>query len=97
MAEKITEKNIGDAEKDTLQVANTTLTALESALAAWEEAKVKPEDLREKFERYSAFRDALADWITRMLKSRDNGDGFSARQARLAEFVSICRRYTEAG
>ncbi len=93
MADPITEKNIGEAEKETIRVANSTLSALESALAAWEEAKVKPEELKEKFSRYALLRDALAEWMTRMLRAQD--DGLQARQKRLAEFASICRRYSE--
>ncbi len=91
MEDRINESNIADAEKETIHVASATLSALESALAAWEEAKVKPEELRLKFERYAAFRDALAGWLRMMLKAQ--GGGLRARQERLLEFSAICRRY----
>ena len=92
--ERISESNIDDAEKQTIHIASSTITALESALAAWEEAKAKPDDLKEKFERYSEFRDSLAEWLKKMLKANGSGD-FKARQARLWEFSSICRKYKE--
>ncbi len=97
MTDFIDENNIAEAEEETIGVANRTISALESALAAWEEAKTKPDELRPKFERYSSFRDSLADWLTRMLRARDSVEDLRARQARLLEFASICRRYKEGG
>jgi hypothetical protein len=93
MVEKITEKNIDRTEKETIQIASSTLSALESALAAWEAAKEKPEDFEEKFRKYEWLRERLADWMTRMLKARDNGDDLKARQKRLSEFVAILKEY----
>jgi hypothetical protein len=93
MAERIDESNIDEAERETIQVANSTLTALESALAAWEASKTKPDSLKEKFDDYARLRDELAGWMTKALRARSEGDSFESRQKRLAEFSSICKRY----
>ena len=45
----ITERNIGKVEKETMKIASGTLSALESALAAWDASKEKPEELAQKF------------------------------------------------
>ncbi|HSB47173.1 MAG TPA: hypothetical protein VLD37_04100 [Candidatus Bilamarchaeum sp.] len=95
MAEKIGETSITEQERETIRIASSTLSALESALASWELSKDKPEELKEKFARYLKFRDALAAWLTLMLRSRDNGDPFEMRKTRLEMFVKLCREYRE--
>lgn len=88
---KITEKNIGQVEKDTIEIASSTISALESALASWEATEKKPKELVAKFKRYAWFRDALAEWMTNTLRSTD--DDFQSRLKKLAEYAAICRQY----
>lgn len=92
---KIDDSNIAEEERETIRIASSTISALESALAAWEAAKDKPEEFAEKFGRYAKFRDSLAEWLTLMLRAKDNGDGLKARQGRLRDFIRICRDYEE--
>lgn len=90
-AERIDEANISLAEKETLSVASSTITALESALASWEASKDKPEGMAEKFRAYAWLRDELAGWTSRMLHS--GRSSLRERQKMLSEFAAICRRY----
>ncbi len=88
---RITEADISQAEKETLSVASSTITALESALASWEASKDKPEGMADKFRSYAWFRDELAAWMKGMLHS---GKGsLRERQKKLSEFAAICRKY----
>lgn len=92
-ATKITEKNIEFIEKDTMQKVNRALSALETAIAKWDGAKDKPEDLVPKFKKYKRYHDALAQWEKKMLKNPGRGLDFYARVERLGEFANICYAY----
>ncbi len=92
-ATKITENNIELVEKDTMQKVNRALSALETAIAKWDSAKDKPEDLVPKFKKYKRYHDALAQWEKKMLKNPGRGMDFYARVERLGEFASICYAY----
>ncbi|MEW6722053.1 MAG: hypothetical protein AB1324_02235 [Candidatus Micrarchaeota archaeon] len=93
MAERITEENIGEAEKETIRIASGTLSALESALASWEALKEKPWELEEKFKKYEWLRCALEEWMKKMLQAQGDSGSLEARQKRLSEFAKICRQY----
>lgn len=94
---KITEKNIGEAENETLLIASSTLSALESAVASWDAAREKPEELAEKFRKYRSLREKLAKWMTKMLREKGKRSPFIKRQERLLEFVRICKDYRRDG
>lgn len=90
--DQITEENIAEAEKETLENASKAISLLENALAKWEASKDKPEDLMKDFARYRAFRDELAQWMTKALKSRESLP-FEKRAEHLRKFVEICYKY----
>lgn len=91
--EPVNEKNIGLVEKETLEHANKALSALEIAIASWESAEPKPEELSEKFTRYRRLHGALSEWEKKMLMARRKKEEFDARIARLQDFVRICKYY----
>ena len=91
--EDISEDNIDLIENQAIDKVNRTITVLEGALATWEAAKEKPMDLKERFMRYRQFRDALAMWETKALRSRGKKEDLNSRVQRLREFVDICYAY----
>jgi hypothetical protein len=91
--EDISETNIDGIEKEAIEKVNRTITILEGALATWDAAREKPMDLRDRFSRYKQFRDALATWETKALRSRGKREDFEARVQRLREFVDLCYAY----
>ena len=90
---EVSEASIDGVETEAIDKVNRTITVLEGALATWDAAKEKPMDLKDKFSRYKQFRDALATWETKALRSRGKSDDFDTRVQRLREFVDICYAY----
>ncbi len=91
--ERVTENNIERTERDILVRVNRSISSLESALAGWDAAKEKPDDLREEYERSRLLHDAIVDWETKMLRSMGERMGFFERVERLREFIRIVERY----
>jgi hypothetical protein len=91
--EDISETNIDDIEKEAIEKVNRTITVLEGALATWDAAKDKPVDLKDRFSKYKQFRDVLAVWESKVLKSRGKREDFNSRVQRLREFVDLCYAY----
>ena len=94
-AERITEKNIDDFEKQTIEVTSRAIFVLEDALSKWEALKEKPADLVPEYEKYKGFHDKLVEWAEKILRSRAKGDelDFYARVDRLLEYSRICKEY----
>lgn len=90
---RITEDNIGQAEKETISKVSRAISALEKALAEWDASDERPENLDEDFGRYKAFYEALAKWETKMLRTAGQELDFFTRVDRLREFVEICHAY----
>ncbi len=88
----ISQENIGEVEKEALAMANKAISLLEQAIAAWDNAKDKPPELKETIQRYRRFHEALSDWEKRMLQSMGKAD-FNARVRMLEEFVRISKSY----
>jgi hypothetical protein len=88
----ITEKNIEEVESQTIEKVNRTITVLEGSLATWDAAKEKPDDLADRFRKYKNMRDQLAEWETKILRSRMKNEALTLdrRLARLKEFIDIC-------
>ncbi len=80
-------------EKETMKKVNRTITTLEAAIATWETAKEKPEDLKDRFTNYKRLHDALMKWERDVLKAMEREDKFDVRVRRLQEFVDICYAY----
>lgn len=89
---KINESNIDEVESQTIEKVNRTITVLEGSLATWDAAKDKPSDMAERFAKYKNLRDQLAEWETKVLRSRVKKEtlSFDKRLARLREFIEIC-------
>jgi len=93
-AEPVSERNIEEVEKETIERANRALSALEVAMAKWDSTQKKPDYLAEKFERYKKLHDVLSDWETQMLRAMGKKENLARRLIRLQEFVRICQYYT---
>jgi hypothetical protein len=91
--EAITESNIEEVERVTLEKVNKALSALESALAAWNASPDKPADLEPKYSRYMRLHDSLVRWETNLLRSSGREMDFYSRLDRLREFSHICEAY----
>jgi hypothetical protein len=87
---QVDERNIDQVEKETIDKVNKTLSALETAIASWDAAKEKPEDLRPKFQRYRRLHDVLSEWEAKVLRDRTKDTDYDTRIHRLHEFVDIC-------
>jgi hypothetical protein len=92
---ELSEENIGQVEKDTLQKVNKVITVLESAIAAWDASGEKREDLKPRFAAYKRLRDALAEWEAKALKAAGKKESFDEKARRLREFAEICFMYGE--
>jgi hypothetical protein len=95
--EPINESNIGQFEKEAIEKANKAISAIESALAAWDATKEKPEELKVKAERYRHFAEALSGWERKMLLASGKKRTFAERVEMLEEFVDLCNAYDEGG
>lgn len=91
---ELTKENIDLVEKETIDKVNKTISALEAALATWNAAKEKPDDLKDKFAGYEKLHDALVGWESKALKSLGKKESFGDRVERLREFVDICCAYS---
>ena len=91
----ITRDNVGQAEKLAMESAAITISALDEALACWEAAKEKPEDLKGKAIRYKYLLESLNNWTKDMLKSQKKSPDFDKRIKLLERFVDICNAYRE--
>jgi hypothetical protein len=80
-------------EKLTLEKANKCISAIENAIAVWELAKDKPEDMESQISRMKNFYEALTSWEKKMLKSMGKKGKIKNRVDRLKEFISICYAY----
>jgi len=88
----LSEQDILDLEKTTMEKVNRTVSALEVAMAAWEGSTEKPDDLKEKIPRYKAIHQALSGWQAKAVRAFGTED----REARIRliwEFVDICHAY----
>lgn len=84
--------NIEQVEQETMQRVNKTISALEMAIASWDAAKEKPEDLKPKFMRYGQLHEVLSRWQTKALRSLGKAD-YDERVQLLWEFVDLCKTY----
>jgi hypothetical protein len=82
-------------EEETEHKVSQTMSAIESAVAAWEAAGKKPPSLRTKILRLQRFYDALIKWEKKsLLKKKEKN--LDVRIKRLKEFVEICARYEKS-
>lgn len=93
-ARKLPSADLEKVEADSIHYVNMTISALESAMAAWEAAKAKPEDLRAKYVRYRLIHEILSRWQTKALRGMKAAT-YSERTALLWELVDICDTYLQ--
>jgi hypothetical protein len=92
----MSESEIADLEKETMERVSSTISALEGAMATWEASSEKPEELKEKFARYRMIHGILSNWQLRALKSYAKSD-VEERVKLLWEFVDICKANIPGG
>lgn len=80
-------------EKETIERANRTITAIEQFLAKWDASNIKPEIMLPQVEKVKKFHNELAKWEKRAVKAQKKSTD-KARLKRLHEFVVICRNYS---
>ncbi|MEW6721922.1 MAG: hypothetical protein AB1324_01530 [Candidatus Micrarchaeota archaeon] len=90
----ITEANIGAIEKENLEFANRLISALEGAIAAYENASEKPPELRGKYESFKRLHEEVSAWLRDMLHGMNAGMTFEERMRMLERFVKIGLRQT---
>ncbi|MBU0532601.1 hypothetical protein KKB44_03845 [Candidatus Micrarchaeota archaeon] len=90
----VNKKNIDQIERETIQRVNKTLSALEVAIASWDAATDKPEDMKPKFMKYKWFHEALTEWERKALQSLSRKEEYESRLQRLQEFARICHAYS---
>ena len=73
---KVNKQNIDQLEQEALHRVNRTLSSLEIAIADWDAAETKPEDLKPKFMKYKWLHNALTEWERRMLRSLGKKEDF---------------------
>lgn len=84
--------NMEQVEKETMEKVNRTISALETAMAAWDAAREKPEELKPKFTRYNQLHEVLSRWQTKALRSLGKAE-YGERVQLLWEFVDLCKTY----
>ena len=84
----ISDKELSGLEKTAMEKANRTISAIESAIAAFEGLDTKPEDLGHRIQKLRYYQEELSAWYAAMLKSR--GDSAEGRVARLRKLYEIC-------
>ncbi len=89
---KISESDLRKIEDETIEKVNRTVSALESAIASWNAAGMKPDELKGRFSRYRLVHEVLTRWQSKAMKSRGKSD-MDERVGVLWEFVDICRTY----
>lgn len=90
----INERNIGSIEEEAIQMVNRTITALEEAIASWDNSPDKPAELKERYKSYLMMRDELTKWARRFLLSRNEERAFKARLELIRELCDICQVFT---
>jgi len=90
---KISNSNLQNLEKQTLEKANKAISAIENAIAVWDAAKKKPKDLKLRINRLKYFHQALSNWEKRTLRDIANQRDLVERVQRLREFSDICYAY----
>ncbi len=88
----LSESEVVQMEKETMERVSKTISALESAMASWEMSPEKPEELKGKFAKYKIVHEALSAWQTKALRSYGKSD-VGERVRLLWEFVDLCRSY----
>ena len=88
----LNDKDIEEMEKATMEKVNRVISALEVAIAEYEGAPAKPEELSSKMAHYRSVHDALADWQKKALQTLGVSDR-AARVKLLWEFVDLCQAY----
>ncbi len=89
---ELTDADIVESEKATMENVSRTISALEVAMAEWDALTKKPDDLAAKMEHYKKVHEALADWQIRAARSFES-DSREARVRLLWEFVDLCHAY----
>jgi hypothetical protein len=90
---EFTSADVDDIERETLQKANSAISAIENAIAVFDASEEKPQDLRIRIDRLRYFHDALSDWEKKMLKAIAKGARVHDRVEMLREFSDICYAY----
>jgi hypothetical protein len=88
---KLSPDTIDQFEKETIALVIKSLPEIEKNLASWDGLRHKPENLRDKFEKYRLLQEALSEWARKTLTSSGRGENFTDRVDRLWEFVFLCR------
>ena len=89
----LAEFDVENAETETIQRVNKTLSAIEKAVSVWDSSKEKPLSLKPRIEHLKRFHAELSKWEKRMLLSISKREGRSKRIALLREFTDICHTY----
>ena len=89
------EEEIIALEEETEQKVSQTMSAIESAVEAWNAAGKRPPSLRPKIVMLQRFYDDLIEWEKESLQKKGEGD-LEARIVRLRAFVEICAKYEKS-
>lgn len=89
--QKVSESDIKQMEKLTVQRVNNTLKVIENALETWDASQSKPQDLFPRVVKLKEFHNALTEWNRKMQQTREAD--VDTKVGVLREFVDICYRY----
>ena len=82
-------------EEETEQKVSRTMSAIESALEAWNAAGKKPPEARRRIIWLREFYEDLVKWEKKSL-TRNKSEGIDSKLNRLNEFVQVCSRYEQS-
>jgi hypothetical protein len=80
-------------EKLAIDKANKAITAIESAIAAWDASPSKPDELKPRMVRLKYFYDSITAWEKKALVTMGKEEEIGERVERLKEFTEICYEY----
>jgi 3-dehydroquinate dehydratase len=84
----IDENNIGEVEKETLEIVKKTVSALESTIRDFNRSSSDSPD--SKIERYRDLHLLLSEWV-HDFEERPEDEGYHERVERIRQFIDICQ------
>lgn len=84
---------VDEMERLAIERANKAVSAIESAVAAWEASPKEDDEMGKRVKKLRAFYDVITPWLVKTLKTAGQKDMVGERLKRLGEYIEICTIY----
>lgn len=82
-----------EVERETQQKVNKALSAIEVAIAQWENEPEKTEEMAERIERFRTFHHYFSQWQRMSIIESSIHQDPESTAGRLAQFVELCDQF----